>query len=273
MFNLFLITNSPEIAARASSCGVDKIMVDLEILGKEERQGHLNTVISSHTIDDVIAVRQRVPFGNLVVRINPIHPDTENEIDRVVNAGADIIMLPMFRNVEEVKRFTKAVDFRAKTCLLVETVGAMNSLKECLEIPGIDRVHIGLNDLHLELGNKFMFEPLANGLVDYMSTIIQNAGKPFGIGGIARINEGILSSELIIADHVRLGSTAAILSRTFHRQATSVADIESQMDFAQEVLKLKKTYLKYCSTSKIELDKLHNDLKYRVTQITMPSFV
>ena len=31
-------------------------MVDLEHIGKHERQGHLNTLISSHTVDDVARV-------------------------------------------------------------------------------------------------------------------------------------------------------------------------------------------------------------------------
>ena len=39
---------------------------------------------------------------------------------------------------------------------------------------------------------------------------------PFGIGGIARVGEGMLPAELLLAEHVRLGSAAVILSRTFH---------------------------------------------------------
>lgn len=35
------ITNRPEIAAIADSNGVDRIFLDLELIGKEERQGHL----------------------------------------------------------------------------------------------------------------------------------------------------------------------------------------------------------------------------------------
>lgn len=38
---------------------------------------------------------------------------------------------------------------------------------------------------------------------------------PFGFGGIARIGEGDLPSDYILGEHVRLGSTSVILSRTF----------------------------------------------------------
>lgn len=41
------------------------------------------------------------------------------------------------------------------------------------------------------------------------------ANIPFGFGGIARIGEGMLPSDYILGEHVRLGSTSVILSRTF----------------------------------------------------------
>jgi len=166
---LLYVTNSPELAPYAIASGVDRIFLDLEIFGKRERQGHLDTLISSHLIDDLKALRPVVPSGRLLVRINPIHDGTEEEIDRVIANGADILMLPMYRDSNEVNRFCQAVAGRAKTCLLLETIGAMETLEASLRVPGVDEVHIGLNDLHLELGSQFMFEPLADGLVDRMA--------------------------------------------------------------------------------------------------------
>ena len=46
------ITNDEQIAKIAEACGVDWIFIDLEINGKEQRQGHLDTVISRHRIGD-----------------------------------------------------------------------------------------------------------------------------------------------------------------------------------------------------------------------------
>ena len=42
-----LITNKPELASYAEECGVGRIFIDLEINGKQERQGHLDTLIAN----------------------------------------------------------------------------------------------------------------------------------------------------------------------------------------------------------------------------------
>ncbi|WP_439438950.1 aldolase/citrate lyase family protein [Roseateles sp. DB2] len=248
-----MITDSPDIARFAVEGGVDRIFVDLEMLGKQERQGHLNTVISRHELADVQRLRPVVPAGRLLVRINPIHAGSQQEIDQVVEAGADILMLPMFRTPAEVAAFTTAVGGRARCCLLVETLGASMHLQDCVRVPGVDEVHIGLNDLHLELGLDFMFEPLANGMVDELCDVLRAAGLPFGIGGVARVGEGLLPAEAILSEHARLGSTGAILSRTFHRQASSVAEIQAQMDFPAEVAKLRAAYAGHLQAGPEEL--------------------
>ena len=48
MLTLMYITNSPEIALIAQANGVQRVWVDLETLGKEERQKGRNTVKSNH---------------------------------------------------------------------------------------------------------------------------------------------------------------------------------------------------------------------------------
>ncbi|MBV6285868.1 aldolase/citrate lyase family protein [Pseudomonas aegrilactucae] len=264
---LLMITNCPEMASFAIQSGVDRIFVDTEILGKEARQGHLSTVISRHTLDDVRHVRSAVPAGRLLVRINPIYEGSQAEIDQAIEAGADILMLPMFRSADEVRTFTQAVGGRARCNLLVETVGAANSLRECLEVPGVDEVHIGLNDFHLEQGLDFMFELLVNGTVDEMAAILREAGMPFGIGGVARVGEGMLPAELLMAEHARLGSTAAILSRTFHGGSSSPAQIQAQMDFPGEVRKLSQVYEYYLHAAPALLQAAHNKVRASVQAI------
>ncbi|QDQ86236.1 aldolase [Alcaligenaceae bacterium SJ-26] len=262
-----MITNCPDVAQFAVASGVDRIFVDTEILGKVDRQGHLNTVISRHTLNDVRRVRGVVPAGRLLVRINPINEASSSEIEQAIDAGADILMLPMFHDAAAVKEFVRMVGGRAKCCLLVETVGAANTLRECIAVNGVDEVHIGLNDLHLELGMDFMFEPLANGLVDSMASVLREAGMPFGIGGVARVEEGLLPAEMLLAEHVRLGSTAAILSRTFHRQAASVAEIKAQMDFAGEVGKLRHAYEQHQQAGSAQLQEVHHLVQKAVEKI------
>ena len=57
---------------------------------------------------------------------------------------------------------------------------------------------------------------------------------PFGFGGIARIGEGDLPSDHILGEHVRLGSTSVILSRTF-KGAVGVAANAHPIDLKEQV--------------------------------------
>lgn len=209
------ITNLLSRARVAEQAGVDRIMVDLETLGKEQRQGHLDTIISQHDLADVERLRLNLSTAALMVRVNPIHARSGDEINAVVAAGAEIIMLPMFTYPGEVAEFIAMLRGRAKTCLLFETGAALANIHHVLNLDGIDEAYIGLNDLHLSLGLKFMFEPLAGGLVDYMAEAFHRRNVKFGIGGIARLGSGTVPAELILSEHVRLGSSRVILSRDY----------------------------------------------------------
>lgn len=214
---MMYITNNPKIARIAEKYSVNRIWVDLEQIGKKERQGGMNTVQSTHTIEDVQIIRDSIEgAASLQVRVNPIHDSSQQEIDQVIAYGADIVMLPFFTTADEARKFVNMVDGRARTCLLLETIGAEQSLDEILEIPGVDEIHIGLNDLHLQYHMQFMFELLANGKVEEITKKIKAKGIPYGFGGIAKLDEGMLPARHVIAEHYRLGSSMAILSRSFY---------------------------------------------------------
>lgn len=213
--NLMYITNRPEVALVAEKYGVDRIWIDLETLGKEERQKGMNTVKSQHTIEDIKKIKPLLITSELLVRVNPWNENSEQEINDVVSSGADIIMLPMWKNATEVTKFLSAVDRRCKTTLLLETKEAARCLDEVLDNGGMDEIHIGLNDLHLSYGMTFMFELLADGTVEHLTQKIKAKGLPYGFGGIARLGFGDLPAEKIIMEHYRIGSTRAILSRSF----------------------------------------------------------
>lgn len=215
MIKYFYITNNPIVAQIAEEAGVDRIFIDMEFIGKDIRQGGLDTVQNHHTVDDVVKIKQCIKRAELLVRINPMHISSKEEIDNVVNAGADILMLPFFKSADEVSKFLQFVDGRTKTILLVETKEAVDVIDEILEFREIDEVYIGLNDLHLTYGMNFMFELLANGTVDQLVEKFKSKGLPYGFGGIARLGEGLLPAEHVLAEHYRLGSTRAILARAF----------------------------------------------------------
>lgn len=215
MIKFFYITNKPNVALIAEEAGVGRIFVDLEQIGKQERQGGMNTVQSKHSLDDVTVMHNILTKAQLLVRSNPIHEDSEAEIDAIVKNGADIIMLPFFRTVEEVRKFLQYVGGRTKTMLLVETKEAVEVIDNILALDGIDEMYIGLNDLHLSYGMTFMFQLLADGTVDRLVEKFKKKGVPYGFGGIARLGGGLLPAEYVVAEHYRLGSTRAILARAF----------------------------------------------------------
>ena len=218
---LMYITNRPEVALIAEENGVDRIFVDMEYIGKAERQGNLDTVQNHHTIQDIAVLRQVLTRSELLVRVNPIHEksdaycSSEEEIEAAIRAGADILMLPFFKTVAEVKRFLRIVDGRTRTMLLLETPEAVEALDEILAIPGIDEIHIGINDLSIGYGKRFMFELLTDGTVERLCRKMQLAGMFYGFGGIASLGRGLVPAEMIIREHYRLGSRMAILSRSF----------------------------------------------------------
>lgn len=225
---LMYITNSPSVALIAEKYGVDRIWVDLETKDKEERQSGRDTVKSRHTIEDIKKISPVLTTSGLLVRINHWNINSEDEIDAVIDAGADLIMLPYWKTVEEVKSFIRAVSGRCKTVLLLETKEAAGCLDEVLELSGIDEIHIGLNDLHLSYGFDFLFQPLVNGMVEQLCRKITKKNIPYGFGGIARIGCGDVPAEMIIMEHYRLGSTRAILSRAFcdTSKVEDIAEIE-----------------------------------------------
>ncbi len=263
---LMYITNKPEVAVLAQKAGVERIFVDLEINGKIDRQGHLDTVISHHTLSDVAMVKSVLTTSKLLVRVNPIFEGSKQEIDAVIEAGADVVMLPMFTTAEEVELFVQYVDGRARTCLLLETAPALARLDDILAVPGIDEIHVGLNDLHLSMHLDFIFELLADGIVEYICSKIAAKNIPYGFGGIARVGLGMLPAEYIIAEHHRLGSQLAILSRSFcDANKKSVAEVQDI--FLEGVTGIKNFERALESWTEEDYCQSHEVLKQKVAQI------
>ncbi|MCE9679180.1 aldolase/citrate lyase family protein [Shewanella sp. AS1] len=267
---LMILTNEPKFALEAELAGVNRIFVDLEYLNKAERQRGLNTVLSNHTIEDVKLVRSVLRNSHLLVRINPINPTSKNEIDSVIENGADIIMLPMAFDANDARDFVEMVNGRAKTIVMIETAQALSRIDDLISVEGIDEFFIGLNDLKISLGLNFMFEVLSGGLVEYMVEKIQNAGGTVGFGGIAKLGEGDLPAELILSEHVRLNSNSVILSRTF-KNDPAVSSSSKKIDLKLEVSKLKdkESKLKLLSNkelveNKIKLKDIVNDISDRI---------
>ena len=216
MLKLMYITNDPAVAKIAADAGVDRIFIDMEVLGKAERQGGMDTVQSHHVPEDIARVRAAIGGeAEIMARINPLNPHSQAEIDASVENGADVVMLPMWRTAEDLRQLVQMVGGRAKVMPLLETDTAAEHLPEAVKVSGINEIHIGLNDLHLCYHQKFMFQLLADGTVDRLCARLHSANIPCGFGGVGRPGSGTLPAEYIIGEHYRLGSQYVILSRSF----------------------------------------------------------
>jgi hypothetical protein len=222
MIGLTYITNQPDRAVAAVASGVDRIMVDLEVLGKAARQAGRDTRVSAHTLEDLAAVRASVPAAEVMVRVDPLHGGSKDQVDACIQRGANRLMLPMFRSAAEVRSFVQLIDGRCSATLLLETSSALARLAGILEIGGFDEVFVGLNDLHVEMQIGFMFELLADGLVQHVCSTALQAGRLAGFGGIGMLGgRSLVPPLLILSEHRRLGSTRTMLSREFDRPTGS----------------------------------------------------
>jgi hypothetical protein len=236
-FELMILASTPEDALSAQEAGVDRIFYDLEFIGKSERQRGRDTVKYHNDINAIPAIREVVTSSDLLVRTNPIHAYTATEVEKAIEYGADILMLPMTMDKHDVETYVSYVRGRARVCIMIETAASMTRIDDILDVPGVDEIFVGLNDLHISMGLNFLFEPLAGGLVDFIAEKCHKKGIPFGFGGIARIGDGILPADMILGEHVRLGSSSVILSRTFKGGDSPVA-----IDFKAEVGKVRSRF-------------------------------
>lgn len=235
-------------------------MVDLETIGKSERQKNLDTVKSNHSFEDIIKIKRKLKNTStqLITRINPLHEKTKNEIDTAFSNGTDYIMLPMFTSKEEVEQVINFINNRVKLILLFETPESIHNVDTILNLNKIDEVYIGLNDLSIAYKLKFMFELLPSSTIEILAAKFKEKNIPFGIGGISRIGNGQLDPKLILSEHVRLGSSRVIISRSFTERAQSVDELIKIMNFKEEISLLNAEHhsLKKLTQAQLEKNKM-----------------
>ncbi|APX92744.1 hypothetical protein BWR19_07265 [Halomonas sp. 1513] len=253
--NFMMITASPDVASFIEQHGVARIFMDQEVLGKAERQGHLDTHKAAHSLEEIAAVASVIKRAELMVRLNPLYASTRQEVDDAIAHGAQRLMLPMFYSRAEVERFLVIVNGRVPVTFLAETAASLVRLPDWLGLltPGFDEVHVGLNDLSLSMGLGFLFEPMAARLLDPIAAVLNHAGVAWGVGGVARIGQGELPAEVVLGEHVRLGSQWIILSRAFHAGAATSAGLLETLDFPGEIGKLRQAEAQWRSANESAL--------------------
>ncbi len=94
--------------------------------------------------------------------------------------------------------------------------------------------------MHLSYHLRFLFELLSSGTVERLCRKIAAAGIPYGFGGIARLEQGLLPAERVVVEHYRLGSSAAILSRSFAQPGGDDTLGEFAQTMTREVARLRE---------------------------------
>jgi len=212
-FTLLLFSTDPSFIRQAVASGVDGIIVDWESLGKKERQGFADTQINQDTLDDLRRVRSCTD-ALVICRINSYGGTTMEEIAQAIEAGADEILLPMVRSLEEVEAVLDQVKGRCGVGILVETAAATMLAKGLACLP-LSRVYVGLNDLAIERNTPNIFTALDDGMVEGIRSPFH---IPFGFGGLTLPDHGYpIPCRLLIGEMARLHCNFSFLRRSFLR--------------------------------------------------------
>jgi hypothetical protein len=254
----FLITNSPEIARYGDDSGVDYIFVDLEFIGKTDRQKNQNTPINNHTVADAAKVKKALKRAKLLTRLNPHHAGSRDEILGAIDAGTDLFWLPYFSTPEEVAKQLDLINRRARVSLLFETPASLMRFNSFLDRLEFDEAHFGLNDLKILSGLNFLFEPVAGGALEAPCAELKRRAIPFGIGGIGAVGlakNALIHPEMILKEYARLGSTRVILSRAMTGNAKTVAELSAAIDLKAEIEKIDALFAQAQSRTPAEIER------------------
>jgi citrate lyase beta subunit len=227
-FSLLLFATDPAFIERAMAAGVDGIIVDWEHLGKESRQAGADTQVNHDTLDDLRRVRA-CTIGQVLCRVNN-HPEvTAGEVEVAIDAGADEILLPMVRTVDEVNRVLDKAAGRCRVGILVETLAATRIAAELARLP-LSRLYVGLNDLGIERHTPNIFVSATDGTVERVRAFFSCS---FGFGGLTLPDRGFpIPCRLLIGEMARLACDFGFLRRSFCR------DIQGR-DIMVEVARLR----------------------------------
>ncbi len=210
--DLFLFTVDPSWGRDVVAAGAAGIVVDWERRGKARRQQGENTQINEDTPEDLTRMRAATD-GRLVCRLNGYGPWTPGEVADAVARGADEILLPMVRSVDEVDRTLDLAAGRCGVGILVETQDAVDRSADLARRP-LSRIYVGLNDLRIDRRSSELFRPLVDGTVDAVRATVTQ--QPFGVAGLTLPGRGFpLDAGLLAAELVRMRTDFTFLRRSF----------------------------------------------------------
>jgi hypothetical protein len=204
--------NHPALTGQISALSLAALAIDLETLGKVNRQDGFDTSISVDTIETLASVRTIEP-AHLIARINGVNRSTGQEVEQVIEAGADEILVPMVRHPDEVEQILRVVDGRLTVGVMIETSDAVTHRTALAALP-LTRAYVGLNDLWIERRTPTRFHALIDGTVDSLCEAFEST--PFGVAGLTHPAAGFpLPCSLLIGELARIDVDFTFLRRSF----------------------------------------------------------
>lgn len=223
---LFLFTSSVELGRQAERAGVYSVIVDWERIGKRERQAGHDFEINHDTATDAARLARQLDIP-VTVRVNPLGPHTEEEVEKALDAGAQILMFPQGETPSEVATFLELVGNRAQTLIQIETQDLIDHC-EHLRALDWDFAHVGLNDLRISRDSSWLWEPVQDGTVEHVCRTLE--GRAVGFGGATIIGGGDPIPFIhLLREMARLKCGMCILRRTFKSDMEG-RDIEAELD-------------------------------------------
>ncbi len=253
LFQFSLFCADPDLAKKAALAKIDMLIIDWECSHKKARQKGYDTEINRHTVSDLRRVASAVDIP-VICRINPFGDETQSEIAAAIENGAFEILMPMVRTLEEVETVLGWVKGKCKVSILIETLSAVQLTAQLSALP-LSRIYVGLNDLHIEMREKNLFSPLANGLLE---KIRNQVTLPFGFGGLTLPHLGSpIPCQLLIDEMARLKCSFSFLRRSF------LKDVPVEK-FADAIVQIRSAYAKAKKRKVEQIALSHEELLNKV---------
>jgi hypothetical protein len=175
-------------------------------------------------------------------------------------------MFPNFQDVSELKALLRMVGGRAKVVPLLERLAAAKQIDQIVALDEIDEIHVGMNDLALDLGLKNRMEVLISPTLAHIASTVANTSKRLGVGGVARAGDARLPvpSDLVYAQYPRLRATAALISRSFSPQSLSATEL------ADQIVGLRARMRHWFTRNSKEIDSSYRELEAHLAQSKPP---
>lgn len=244
-FILTLLTRVPEWAAAGAKAQIDYIGVDIERIGKADRQAKIKEArINDHGLEHLPSLRAAGSDIMLFARLNPLRTGSAEEIEHALALGAQVLMLPQFKCGAEVAEFCSLVAGRARVVPLLEDVAALDDLDAVLAACRDGEIMVGLNDLARSLGLAHPLCLANSQILEEFGSAARAHGVLWGFGGITspepRPDLPIQPDDLL-SRYADLGAQAAWISRTMIGSCTPA-------EFPERVNRI-RTRLEYWRTA------------------------